>query len=472
MRIRSRTSHFLPADHYFIGTNSHYTNGSFPDFDQVQTADTSWISYPSEISVIGDVVKSYREGDPRRKAPVDGNGKTVIVTDPITNRTHDLLWGAKDCDHDTTKIKFEKNIDITHARVSSPGNPIYERVDSRTIRFADGLQLVHWFNSDVAAILDGHSANYSSTFINHDWFALMDKFNEMQDQYIPSGLLAGESMVEHEIFVEAFKTLFNPSRAVKFFFSVAKGIKNIRKMNLRTASHHIAKQSSNSYLTYAFGIRPAIHDIIDTLDAHSKVTSRLKYLRDNAGQFVPIRASQKLDSFMTEEPEITPGASDDLRWYDYKHTSTAVISALGRVRDDISFTNDWVAYLQYFGINKVVGLAWELIPFSFVIDWFTNAQERINSLTRLRTGGPFVEFRNLCHSVKKNHSERLYFLPGRDTSFGGPCTSPDFPVLVATRDVVQYHRHPGIPNTSGVLDFGTLGLFHAITGAALVIQRT
>jgi hypothetical protein len=431
----------------------------------------------SEVSTIEDDPGPYKQ--PTRDPSTGmikslGNSSPAIIDGPIEGIPQTAVFGAKNCHHVTTKVKFEKNLLLSHQRVNSPGNHIYERTDTRTIRFDDGLQLINWYSGGLDVFNDGHSPEFSMDFIGHDWFALADQFNESCDQYTRSGFLIGEDMAENEIFVDAIKLVINPSHAIRIFLKAAKGIKNIRKMSLGRAAHHIAKKSSNAYLAYTFGVKPAINDIKDAIDAHSKVSSRLSYLRRNAGLFVPIRAKKEIPSVLgSEPPEISPGLSDDLKWFTAKHSSTAVISALGRVRSDLTYGSDWLAYLQYFGVNKVIGLAWELIPFSFVVDWFTNAQERLNSLTRLRIGdGPFVEFRNICHSVKLHHSENLYYIPGRDESFGGGPIDPSSAIVVASRDYIDYNRGLGIPDTSGVFDFSTLGLFHAITGASLIVQRT
>lgn len=469
MRVRSRTAPALAGSHYPEDTDFTYTYHPEWNFSTHLVRDTRSVSCVGSTSTIADWASPANSAKRKKNVPLDSFGKRLAVLDTDSGATRSITWGAKQCDHASVKTRFEKNLLVIHQRVNSAGSPIYERTDTRTLRFDHGLQLVKWYSPDVDAILNQHSTSWTAPFLNHDWFALTDKFNEMCDQYMPSSMFLGESMVEHELFVDALKLVLNPSSAIQFLLKRAKGLKHLRKMSFGRAARHIAKESTNSYLTYTFGIRPAVKDVLDALHAHDKVSKRLQHLRQAAGQFVPIRARQKLDSELSETPPSF--LTDNLAWYDDQHVSTACITGLGRVRDDIAYSGDWAAYLQYFGINKVVGLAWELIPFSFVVDWFTNAQERINSLTRLRFGGPFVEFRNISHSVKKLHREKLIFSPVNDHSFGGLTISPSSDTIVAYRDTIEYHRRPGIPDTSGVLDFSALGLFHAISGAGLIIQR-
>jgi hypothetical protein len=126
--------------------------------------------------------------------------------------------------------------------------------------------------------------------------------------------------------------------------------------------------------------------------------------------------------------------------------------------------------MQYFGLNKVLGLAWELVPFSFVVDWFTNAQERINYYTRLRTGGPFIDIRTPCYSIKQTLTEDLFITNRGKNMLGWHGVSTDNPFKVARREVKSYVRTTKCPDTSGVVDLSTLGTFHAVTGGALILQ--
>jgi hypothetical protein len=147
-----------------------------------------------------------------------------------------------------------------------------------------------------------------------------------------------------------------------------------------------------------------------------------------------------------------------------------VISAWGRVRQDLDWNDTWSAYLQYFGVGKVIGLAWELIPGSFLLDWITDAQEKINDLTRLRTGGPFCGIRNICASLKQELRENLFLNPGYEPTIGVQISQPSDPVHIATRDIVSYSRYREIPQTSGLVDISNLGLFHYTKLAELIFQ--
>jgi hypothetical protein len=148
------------------------------------------------------------------------------------------------------------------------------------------------------------------------------------------------------------------------------------------------------------------------------------------------------------------------------------MSAMGRVREDINEASRWRAYTEYFGLNKVVGTAWELIPFSFVVDWVTNAQERLNDLTRIRLGdSPFYNLTGIGSSIKQVLQHQLCITPGVDTVYGMTLDS-ESPIPVLSVETSKYTRIPGLPDTSGVVDISTLGLFHGVTGVELLLQKS
>jgi hypothetical protein len=349
----------------------------------------------------------------------------------------------------------------------------------RTANHHDGATVIldnSSFTPDPAdkAWSTSSGAYTSDAFRTHDWFALMSQFDEACDQFIPSSFLAGEDIAQSDIFIDAIKAVVNPTRAIKVLIDLGLMFrKKVSRMNLGQASRFLAKNAANSDLYYNFGIKPAINDIRSALSAHQKVERRMRYLAGNSGRFVPVRVRKALSCGITNVPLDSSSSSVNthFQWQCLSKESVAVIGAWGRVREDLNFGESWSAYLQYFGINKIVGLAWELIPFSFVVDWFTNAQERINYYTRLRTGGPFTEISRLWASERKEIVEELYCIPGYHPSRTRHIVSPSDPFVVCKRHITDYSRFTKIPDVSGVVDLSTLGSFHILRTGSLIVQR-
>lgn len=378
------------------------------------------------------------------------------------------------CEHTKSTIKILKGLTVETQSHDFAGNPIHDRYTTRTHGNIDGGQLLATFGvASPDFLIENSDIRYTAgDYVGHDWFALAAGFDEACSQFIHSSNLIGESIIENSIFVDTFKIVLNPTNAIRALIKLGTRFKRHRKMNLGQMSKKLLKGSANANLFYQFGIKPAISDIQDVLSAHKRVSERLKLLRSNAGRYVPIRVKDELFSSHSNELLETDDTYDFL-WTMRHKKSVAHIGGWGRVRSDLQFTDTWSAYLQYFGINKMAGLAWELIPFSFVVDWFTNAQERINYYTRDRTGGPFEELCNIWSSTKQETVTELNLVPGRVPWLGSNTNiiTPSSGTPFLEKKETYYTRSPFIPETSGVLDFSALGLFHAITSGSLILQR-
>jgi hypothetical protein len=380
------------------------------------------------------------------------------------------------CTHSRFALSYKKDLAITYYHHDDPQSELNSRFVTRKECFQNGGQLLYSslpINGTLTAnYLQGNFTRYEAdNTANPDWFALLDSFNEALDSFIPQSFFVGEDMVEHEVFKTAIQLVLNPSRAISTLIKHGvKHVKNYRKKTLKHVVKQLSKDGANGFLNWNFAVKPAIHDIVETVNAHQKVNKRMSFLIRNRGRYVPVRVKQEfLQKADTPDLGSNPGPHD-LIVIDENHLE-AHIGAWAKVREDLTYGETWKAYLEYFGVNKVVGLAWELIPFSFVVDWFTNAQERLNSLTRIRLGGPFCDIQGICSSTKKTSTSRLFIWPGRHPYLSLHATNPDSLYEVGSFQTSLYNRLPGIPDTSGVVDFSTLGLFHGVAGASLIIQR-
>lgn len=375
------------------------------------------------------------------------------------------------CTHTKSVINTGFTNITTFSKTDDLGNPSHERVTTHSISSPDGAGLARFLGiTDLFGSFDSNKQYSESPYGLHDWFALQDSYSEACDQFIPSSFLLGENIVEHAIFVDAFKAILNPTSLVPSFIKlVPRLIKKAHRKNLGQISKELTKQAANDHLSLIFGVLPAISDVRSALEAHRKVGSRLEFLQKNSGRFVPIRVRRRISS---DVQNFDPSLGSNLNFFTHVESkySEACMGSWGRIREDINLGDVWSAYLQYFGINKVVGLAWELIPFSFVVDWFTNAQERINSFTRLDTGGPFTELAGFSCSVKEEKTELLKCYPGYFSPLDAYSTEPR-PFVLASKRSTKYERFSNIPDHSGVVDLTNLGLFQFAAGASLLIQR-
>lgn len=480
MRNRLLTTESHCGPNYLEILEQIYVNGTFPPYRLDQMSDTSSVTYTHKVSDISDesmvslpevyvdpITGRWRRYKRHRAPPIEvgATGEGGLM--------RSQLKPVHRCVHYKDEIKVLKDLTVVAQSHDFAGNSVHDRFTTRTYNNLDGIQVLHRFGvGSPDYIIQNSQVRYTAgDYLGHDWFALTASFDEACSQFIHSSTLIGESIIQNSIFVDAFKLVLNPTNAIRSFIKLGSRFKRNRKMNLGQMSKKLMKGSANANLFYQFGVKPAIDDIKDVFLAHKRVSERLRLLRSNAGRYVPIRVKDEI--FSSHSNELLE-ADDTLQfeWTMRHKRSIAHIGGWGRVRSDLQFTDTWSAYLQYFGINKIAGLAWELIPFSFVVDWFTNAQERINYYTRDRTGGPFEELCNIWSSVKQESLTELNLLPGRVPSLANTfIVDPSSPRAILERVVSQYTRNPFIPETSGVLDFSALGLFHAITSGSLILQQ-
>lgn len=361
--------------------------------------------------------------------------------------------------------------------------------------------LCHRFGADFVKnnILDGLPRTHDGSigFAEVDWSSLMDQFDEHCKGLIPSNFFAGEAFAEGGIYLDAIKLVLQPKKSITGF------IKNVRQRGLHrlrlgeldryykklfsrkswlitdeaidTANDigltkFALREGIDRHLTYKFGVVPAIHDVRATIGAHSNVEQRLLYLNSHRGHYVPIRVKKGFPASFTPGTVTSPFLSFDSVLKDA--FTVAHIFGQGRIRTDINESSRWRAYAEYFGLNKVVGTAWELIPFSFVVDWFTNSQEAINSLTRIPLGeSPFMNITSIGHSYKNVALYDYQIIPGYDLTYALPNMEPSSPFPCFSYAITDYTRLPGFPDTSWFANLSNLGLFHAVTGGELLIQK-
>jgi hypothetical protein len=391
------------------------------------------------------------------------------VSSPLGKRsTTRIAFEVHPCVHTQVDLQYhDQGVFTSASNGSTTLNRTYHEGGFVWDNLCDGVNPV---NLDYS----GNNLNSAGDMPTHDWFSLLNDYREECNRLMPAGGILGESIVEHQIFLLPFQLLLNPSSLLKTFFKRIRSL-GLHKTNLGKIKA-VSKESASQYLSYQFGVKPALSEIRRVLSAHQRVENRIRYLSQSAGQWIPVRARQKRSAEISQVV-FPPGPYSTLPTLYRKfeeRTSVATISSLGKVRKDISAQGAWQYYVQDLGLDKILGLAWELVPFSFVVDWFTNAQERVNSLSSHFDWGPFTAFKGMCFSEKTLEVTTHYSMPGfREYGLSGNpiISTPNKPFPVVTQRKSTYWRSLKAPSTSGVFDLSTLGLFHAITGGALIIQR-
>lgn len=160
-------------------------------------------------------------------------------------------------------------------------------------------------------------------------------------------------------------------------FKAKKLIHNARKNGLRMiarslknkkARRALAKELSDLYLEARYGLRPIYYDVMGVVHAinkfdckrHDRLTSR--GFRSDSGN---------TSGFESTRPIAWGKAT---HYFEHKWSESWSVQARAGVlaRVDLTVVNDW-------GLSMLGESAWELVPFSFIIDWFFNVGDTISS---------------------------------------------------------------------------------------------
>jgi hypothetical protein len=122
-----------------------------------------------------------------------------------------------------------------------------------------------------------------------------------------------------------------------------------------------AKSFGNNWLEFHFGWSPLVDDIKQAMEV----------LTGGLPDFKVFARHSKIEQTTINLPGGSPLVENRLsieRWID-RHQVGSYVS--------VSNPNMWLA--NRLGLINPLALAWELVPFSFVVDWFANLNDVINS---------------------------------------------------------------------------------------------
>jgi hypothetical protein len=225
---------------------------------------------------------------------------------------------------------------------------------------------------------------------------------------------------------------------------------------LPSLEESMAKTVSSGYLNYSFGWKPLIGDLQKLHGLMETIRKRIAYLKSTYGR------ETRLSHTKTFEVEgLQMWESGDDRYY--RDSARGILRAGGYLFHLLNELNGLEGTLRAasaaLGLTNPLGVVWEAIPFSFVVDWFGRVQSRIN-----RTGvQPFTgewSIRRLCWSsdIQGTWHKNLYL---------GPTSSPQR-VDQVRGTWRSYFRNTGLPVSDSLLSSTALDPRQQLLAAALL----
>ncbi|DAD51163.1 TPA_asm: maturation protein [ssRNA phage SRR7976323_4] len=133
------------------------------------------------------------------------------------------------------------------------------------------------------------------------------------------------------------------------------------KKETKRGAKAFTKGSASLWLEYAFGWAPLASDMYNAMDVLQ--------------QEFPVDRLRSSARAILYGPTAFPGGGvpgDDL---------VVNMGVICRVRADLEVTNPNLLLLNQLGLINPAAIAWDLVPFSFVVDWFVPVAKFINSWT-------------------------------------------------------------------------------------------
>lgn len=230
-------------------------------------------------------------------------------------------------------------------------------------------------------------------------------------------------------------------------------------------------KAANATLWLEFGVKPTVDSILGTMDLIRSLPDKIRDLKNRANRLQTrhYRGYSALESLaLPSDPAsfATIENAGDFREVGikaiYRWVKKPIYSATLKFRYDVSSLTDLEyqvrAWSQALGIDKPLSVAWNAIPFSFVVDWFVNVGDWIDSLQPESVLPIVIE--DFSHSVKYSYKAEALL-----SYWKGLLVCP-----IGSQQTSYYERRRDIPSTVAQWELNMPRLGSFILGAALIAQ--
>lgn len=323
------------------------------------------------------------------KTKSDGDIKFTPLKVWSVNRTNYLVTLSEE--YRTYKTVAQSNgLATTNPKYKTAcSGPLYNKYQYTTFFPAgDGLTNVNIFNRLKNYDVDERNPFPESDAINKAIESLKGKVvSELAAQLDALTTLAeGKESVETIVSLvsDAIGILRNWRKSIERFERLRESILRDRRKGYLDALKDLDKRFRDEWMRYRYGIMPLIMTVEDTLNLIS----------DRAKVFKKVKSVEVIN--LSEESLPSPTANS----FYYKMNGSVKVTAIGKAR----FKNQKERLINQVQLNPFA-TAWELIPYSFVVDWFLNIGDVIVAWSQGLVGDIYAKY---CYSLKYEFQVRRY----------------------------------------------------------------
>lgn len=222
------------------------------------------------------------------------------------------------------------------------------------------------------------------------------------------------------------------------------------------------RYANSQHLNYNFGWRPFIADIVAVKRAYESYEKRLYKFLYNANRLVKLHASD--DPTGIDTISLVPLYGQTRHWKEVRVTGTAKLtSTFQLLYETPAYSKQELrvrAWLDSVGLNVTPAALWELIPFSFVVDWVYDVGSKLETISSDWIQ-PWIMLVQSCTSVKLDLKVQVSYCHGPSSA----------DIRVRLPGVVgkysAYSRRVAMPYDSGIrdLDSDKIRLFASLVAA-------